>query len=206
MGIFSSQIEKELEEIYVPLLSTIVPNRVAKKTFKQLLSQAKISCKKNGITDNTNMSELLIEVMNSTEEPLDEAEKFRKDYVEVRKKEGVLDSDIRSWWGLHFLERAIILEIDNFFRTTHALGNLDKGLSMDESVKLMRKDIIIYGEPNDVTHTTGDNRPLPSELKDRINRYVEKRANENPTKFKEEIQNYETYNAFIRAEIEKGNI
>ena len=207
MGLFSSQIEKELEKIYVPLLSSVAPNeKEAKKTFNQLLSQSKIKCKKAGITENINRSEWLIELMNSTNESLNETEKYSKDYIDVRKNEGVTDTDIRSWWDLHYLERAFTEELDNFFRAIGFVHDRDQGLSKEEAAKRNRHAFIYYGQPNDTSHTTGDNRPLPYELKDRINRYVEKRAKENPNTIKSEKQNYETYNAFIRAEMRKGNI
>ena len=207
MSIFSSQIDKELEKIYVPLLSSVAPNKKeAKRTFNQLLSQSKIKCKKAGITENKKWSEWLIELMSSTNKSLNETEKYFKDYIDIRKNEGVTDSDIRSWWDLHYLERAFIEELDNFFKLMGHLNSRKQGLSVEESAKRTRYAFIIYGQPNDTSHTTGDNRPLPFELKDRINRYVEKRAEKNPSAFKSEIQNYETYNAFVRAEMRKGNI
>ncbi|MHB8278027.1 MAG: hypothetical protein ACYDIA_10300 [Candidatus Humimicrobiaceae bacterium] len=207
MGIFSSQIEKDLEKIYIPLLSSVAPNeKEAKRTFNQLLTQSKIKCKKAGITENEKWSESFIGLMNSTNIPLGEIEKRRKDYIDIRKNEGVTDPDIRSWWDLHYLERAFIEELDNFFKMMSHLISRDQGLSVEETAKRTRHAFIIYGQPNDISHTTGDNRPLPFELKDRINRYVEKRTKENLTTFKNEIENYDTYNAFIRSEIRKGNI
>jgi len=214
MGLFKSQIEKELERIYVPMLTAVSPNRgEAKKRFNQILEEAKIKCKEYGITENRNWSENLIKLMNSTNTQINIEDKFFKDrvdyykkYIDVRKKEGVIESDIRSWWDLHYLERAFIQELDNSFRLVAALINREKGLSGEESAKLIRRIFITYGDPNDTSHAIGDNRPLPYELKDRINKYIEKRTRENPTAFKNEIQNYETYNALIRAEIKKGNI
>ncbi len=214
MGLFKSKIDKELEQIYVPLLSLTTPNeKEARRRFKQILSAAKTNCEKYGITENKEWSENLIRLMNSTDTQLNVEDEFFKDqvdffkkYIDIRRKEGVTESDIRNWWDLHYLERAFIHELDNSFRLVAALINREKGLSGEESAKLIRKNFINYGDPDDTEHTTGDNRPLPIELKDRINKYVERRTKENPTAFKEEIQNYETYNALMRAEIRKGNI
>ena len=62
------------------------------------------------------------------------------------------------------------------------------------------------GNPDDTAHTTKDDRPLPYELKDRINIYVEKRRQSDPNKFRKEIEQSSTFNALVRKEIKKGNI
>jgi len=214
MGLFKSKIEKDLESIYIPLLSSTAPNeKEARIRFNQILSQAKLECKKAGIIENKNWSENLIRLMNSTDTQTNKEDQFFKNqvdyfknYIDVRKKEGVTESDIRSWWDLHSLERAFIQELDNSFKIVGFIIDREKGLSDEESARNNRRAFVYYGQPEDTTHTTGDNRPLPYELRDRINKYVQKRVKGNPQAFKSEIQSYETYNAFIRAELRKGNL
>ena len=70
----------------------------------------------------------------------------------------------------------------------------------------VRKFHVIYGEPDDTTHTVGDDRPLPEELKDRINIYIIKRPSTDQDKYKKEIEESSTLNALLRKEIKIGNI
>jgi len=48
--------------------------------------------------------------------------------------------------------------------------------------------------------------PLPFELKDRINIYIEKRAKSDPEKYKKDIESSSTFNALVRKEIQGGHI
>jgi hypothetical protein len=73
-------------------------------------------------------------------------------------------------------------------------------------VKKVEKSLPIYGDPDDTSHKTGDDRPLPDELKNRINIYIEKRVRDNPEKYKNEIEESSTFNALIRKEIKAGNL
>lgn len=81
-----------------------------------------------------------------------------------------------------------------------------KEKAADEAAIQIRKFYPIYGDSNDTTHTTGDDRPLPYELKDRIDVYIEKRVKENSEKYKSEVQQSSTFNALIRKEIKAGNL
>ena len=64
----------------------------------------------------------------------------------------------------------------------------------------------MYGDPDDTMHTKGNDRPLPYELKDRINIYVEKCKKKDPDKLKKDIENSSTFNSLIRNEIKNGNL
>jgi hypothetical protein len=63
-----------------------------------------------------------------------------------------------------------------------------------------------FTDPDNTTYTKGDDRPLPCELKNRIDIYIEKRAQTDPEKYKKEIEQSSTFNALIRKEIRAGNI
>ena len=69
-----------------------------------------------------------------------------------------------------------------------------------------RKYHPFFGDTNDSTHVSGDDRLLPEELKDRINKYIEKRMLNDPEEYKKDIENSSTFNALIRKEIREGNL
>jgi len=70
----------------------------------------------------------------------------------------------------------------------------------------LRKHRAIFGNPDDITDITGKDRPLPYELKDRINIYIENKSQKEPEQFKKDIEKSSSFNALIRKEIKKGNI
>ncbi|MBX4206600.1 hypothetical protein KW784_02335, partial [Candidatus Parcubacteria bacterium] len=82
---------------------------------------------------------------------------------------------------------------------------LKQGKSIEESLDAVAKHHPVFGNPEDISHGQGDDRPLPEELKDRINIYVEKQGLGN-SEFKKKIDSTSTFNALVRQEIRNGNI
>ena len=64
----------------------------------------------------------------------------------------------------------------------------------------------IYGDSNDNSQSSGDDRPLPFELKDRINIYIEKRAGKGSEEYKREMESSSSFNALIRKEMRAGKL
>lgn len=197
----SSDIEKQLEDQYVPtFLMMGMSSSQAKSTFQDMLKLAKEKSQKEGSSNwPQNLGDFLLE--------RESADGKIKSMLTKRRKEGVRDEDIRWWWNMHDLERRMMLTFDDISR--HSLFvrlRKEEGLNAEEAAREVRKFHPIYGDPDDTTHTTGDDRPLPEELKDRINIYIEKRAQTEPQKYKKEIEDSSTFNALIRKEIKKGNI
>ena len=212
MGIFSklfgssSDIEKKLEDQYIPFFQITmgISTSQAKSTFLDMLKKAK----EEAITEGTinlpqNFGNILIE-KESTDEEI-------KSMLLKRREEGVRDDDIRWWWNKHDIERRLILNVATMVKLAIYLKLIDEnGLSRDEArdeaMKGVRKRFPMFGDSDDITHATGEDRPLPIELEDRVNSYVEKRAQSDPEKFNKEIEESSTVNALIRKEIKKGNI
>ena len=108
---------------------------------------------------------------------------------------------------MHNLERGMIFQVDALDRFALFLKLMEEdGLSDDEAAKRVRKFHPIYGDPDDTSVTTGEDRPLMPELKDRVNTYVMKKNQADPEKFKQDIEESSTFNALIRNEIKKGSI
>jgi len=122
------------------------------------------------------------------------------------RKKGVRNEDIRWWWNMNDIERRIIAVVDENSRLAMFTQSVEEGMTGEEAAKKVRKHHPIYGDPYDTTHTIGNDRPLPIELKDRINIYVERRSQTDLEQFKKYIEKSPTFNALVREEIEKGNI
>jgi len=208
MGIFSklfgssSDIEKQLEEHYVPIFKTMMnmPPSQAKSTFRHLLKQGKEAALEQGTLNlPQNFGDILLE-RESHDEKL-------KAVLAKKRADGVRDEDIRWWGNMYELERQMMIQVDTLSRFALFLKlTKEDGFSEDEATRKVRKSFPMFGVPDDTSETTDEDRPLPYELKDRINIYIEKMSQTNSEQFKKEIERSSTFNAFIRKEVKKGNI
>jgi hypothetical protein len=176
-----------------------ITSKDAKKIFSDLINAAKDNYK-NENTENLpeNFGEYLLDHQST-----------RSDVHKMltkRRKEGVRDQDILWWWNLNELERQLIRQIDDTFRVAMLSQYIEQGKSQEEAAEYVRKLYPIYGDPEDTTQTKDDNRPLPFELKDRVNKYIEYRISNDYDKFQNDIDKSSTLNALIRSEIQKGNL
>jgi len=102
------------------------------------------------------------------------------------------------------VERRMLLKIDELSRMSLFIALRKDSKSAETAAAEIRKCHPMYGDINNTTHTTGDDRPLPYELKDRINIYIEKCFKNNSEQFKNKPQKSSTFNAFIRKQIREG--
>jgi len=201
MALFSKSIEKRLQETYVPMLQDLMKISAleAKKTFRGLLKRAKAASKKDGTANlSLNSGDMLLET---------EADKPDvKDMFTKKRKEGVRNEDIRWWWNMHDLERCMMVEMDNLPRMAMFTHSVEHGMSFEEAAAKVKKYHPKYGDPEDTSHASGKDRPLPYELKDRVNIYIEKKALSDPEGLKKQVEQSSSFNALVRDEIRKGNI
>jgi hypothetical protein len=73
----------------------------------------------------------------------------------------------------------MIISCDNIFRIAGYEKLVDEGLSKDLAVKKLNKSFPYYGDPDDTTICSGEDRPLPYEIKDRANSYMIRCNNNN---------------------------
>jgi len=201
MVLFSKGIEKHLQEMYVPMLQDIMKTSAseAKKTFRGLLKRAKAASKKDGTANfPLNSGDILLD--------REAAEPDTKDMLTKKRKEGVRNEDIRWWWNMHDLERCIMVEIDNLHKMAMFTHSLEHGMTYTEAAAKVRKYHPKYGDPEDTSNASGEDRPLPYELKDRVNNYIEKKALSDPEGLKKQVEQSSSFNALVRDEIRKGNI
>lgn len=207
MGIFSklfgssSDIKKQLEALYVPMFQTMMGMTLtqAKSTFRDLIKKAKKESLKEGTSKfHQNFGDILLEKESTNSHFKSMLAKKRNQYVR--------DEDIRWWWNMHDLERRMMIEVDNLSGFALFLKLKEDGLNEDEAGKRVKKSRPIFGDPGDTSTSTGEDRPLPFELKNRINIYMQKRSQTDPEKFKNEIAESSSFNALIRKEIKNGKV
>ncbi len=198
MGFFSkyNEIETGLLETYSKLFADInLPD--SRKMAGDILDQCIENSKKEGYYNLKNIGDVLLEKERTSGQV--------NPNFESKRKEGVKDEDIRWWFNLNDVERRMMLKIDEFHRMSLFIHEVESGKTEEEADKIVRKYHPIFGDLKDETHGSGDNRPLPLELKDRINNYIEKQGVGN-TEFKKQMDSFLTFNALIRKEIRAGNI
>jgi hypothetical protein len=211
-----SQIEKVLEEDYTNMLSQL-PTGMTVGQVRSMVKEAIKGCKRNAAKEGTdklpgNYGDLLIQAAES-------GDPDAKKIVERARNEGATDEDIREWWNLHDLQRRMVVWSEDLFRVAR-LSELAKSMRTnhvsepnfseaeeDEMIARLWKTFPKYrNDPTDTRFASGDDRPLPHELKGRVDRWRIKMINEHPEKYEEMMDRYSSFNAMVRDEIRKGNL
>lgn len=197
-----SNVEKQLEETYLPMMAAMmgVSLSEAKSIFREMLRQAKEEGKTAGTLNlPLNFGDLCLEA--------ETADEHTKAFLAKKRAEGVRDEDIRWWGNMHDLERRSMLIWDNIMKIAVVKQLVDGGLSMEAAARKMNKQFPSYSPDPDVpSKATGEDRPLPVEIKDRVNSYVMARSQADPERFKRECEESSSFNALVRGEIRKGNL
>lgn len=202
MGLFSKpSIEKELEKTYIPMFQSMgMSLGEAKQQFFEYLDKCKLESEREG-TDKLpqNFSEVIIENKSS--------EAGAQDLLARLRIEGVTDNDIRWWWNMHDLERRMMRCDDEWTRMTMFMHytNNDK-MSIEEAKIKLNKRSVLYGSPDLKKQNIEKDDPLPFELKDRINIYINNRAQNDIQDFFDEIDEFSSINAFFRIKIKAGEV
>ena len=196
MGLFSSSIEKQLVQSYIMTIEPFIGIKEARKHAKKYMQMAKTNAKKNrGNKLPTNYGDVLCDKYLSDEKI--------KTQIDMLKKEGVIEEDIRQFWNMHYLVREMATVTNDQSRVVGFLNAFEKYGDKIAAEWDVRKHFPIYGDYNNLK--LGDDRPLPPELTDRINLYIEKRKTDN-FQFKKDIEKSSTFNTLIREEIRAGNL
>ena len=197
----SSAHESELEEFYVDMYVSakgLSPSE-ARKTIRTFIQQAKEEAQREGTADlPPNFGDGLLAI-ESTDE------KVKAMFSNVRK-EGVTDEDIRWWWNMPDLERRLMLKEDESSRIAVFMHHLDQGISQEEAAVKVKEFHPMYGDPSDTSKSSGDDRPLPFELKDRIDRYIEMCREQGADSFKVDLEASSSFNALVRLEMRNGKL
>ena len=123
------------------------------------------------------------------------------------RAEGVTNEDIKWWWNSSDLGRSMALAMDEITKISTVHGLIEKeGFNEDEAWEKIPKYCPIFGDPYDSSNSDNRHNPLPFELKNRVNIYIEKKVKTDHEQFKKEIDKSPSFNSLIRKEIEKNNL
>lgn len=197
-----SEIEKRLEPQYVSFFRETMnmPEEVAHEIFKAFAKEQKEAAQREG-TDRLpeSFGDILLE-----QEQTDE--KVRNTFASKRA-EGVSDEDIALWWNMHDLERRMICKVDEMNRILlfEKLVKSD-GVTEPEAARMVAKRYPIYGDPEHLVLENEDDRPLPFELKWRVNRYITEKTEADPDRFQKEVEASTSLNALLRRAVRQGEL
>lgn len=215
MGLFNNynEIEKQLLEYYVQFFTMMgLPD--AKKTAKDILNKA-IEKSKEAKTYYLprNFGDVMLGIEKAEHPNIEKVAEIFRRILPQKRAEGVRDEDIRWWWNLNDVERQIMLSVDEFHRLALFISEIKSGKTDKDAGETVWEAHPIYtnGDPDTKPERAPfeikrEDFPLPIELKDRVNRYIEERAKDDPEKIKQDLKGFSTFNAFIRKEIKAGNI
>jgi len=208
MGLFNryNKKEQELQKTYITLISKMsgFTESEARETATAYLDAAIQEAKKLGRYDYPdNFGDLILGVAVTDDSIVaEDALRIRKELF-AKRKDGVTDEDVRSWWNLSEVERGMMLQIEDAARMTTMISALRRGKTEHKAAIQVRKYHPIYGNPEDTSVTHGNDRPLPIELRDRINKYIESQMM-NPMSYKKKVKEATSFNAFVRKIIKTG--
>lgn len=202
-GLFSSQsdYERQLEDTHAQMFQSMmgIAASEARRTARDMIRDAKEELKRSGTADTPqDYGDQLLQ-RESTDPSV-------KEQFAGKRQEGVTDSDIRWWWNLPAIERVLIEKVDGLERYAICLKGSGEGHTPEQAAAALRKQHPMYGDPADTSEATGDDRPLPYELKDRVDAYIRKRFQNDPVTHKKDLAHSSTFNALIRKGIRSGQI
>jgi hypothetical protein len=193
--------EQALEELYTRLCMSMTggPEATTRKAVRDLIRQAKEEALSEGAHRiPENFGDLLL-AKEKDGDPL--AQKM----LAKKRSEGVTDQDVRWWWNMSDLERRLMTKVDEWFRLALVMQKQEAGVTVEEAVAEIRKSQPVNGDPNDTTHTKGEDRPLPHELKDRVNVWVQD-AMVTGELTREKLLQATSFNALVREAIRQGRL
>ncbi len=197
-----AETEKRLEPQYVSYFREFMgmPEEVAHEIFKTMAEEQKEAAHREG-TDR--IPELFGEILLDREK----TDETVRDVFAPKRTEGVTDEDIALWWNMHDLERRMICKVDEMNRILlfEKLVQND-GVSEPEAARMVAKHFPVYGDPDHLVLETDDDRPLPFELKWRVNRYITERTKADPNQFQEEVEASTSLNALLRRAVRQGKL
>ncbi len=197
-----SDIQSHLEALYVPLFQAMMGMTFAQatRTFHDLYAGAEREAKKEGtINLPVNRGDLLLKKEATRPETASMLAK--------RREEGVRDDDIRWWMNKPELERKMVIRVHDLNRLALCAKLRERyRLSEGEATEAVRRYVPLFGDPDHPGTSQGDDRPLPWELKNRIDVYVRKRSQEDPANYRKDISESSSFNALIRKEIKTGHL
>lgn len=199
VGEKNDSLEKQCEGLYSNLFVLLgYTDEQAREKVRNVIAECKAEAKKDGwekLTDN--YGDWLLENAKL-------GNIMAIKIVEKARRNGAKDEDIRNYWNMKEWERRLVIWYDNIYRIAGYEKLVNEGLSEDLAVKKLNRSFPYYGDPDDTSKCSGEDRPLPYEIKDRVNSYMIKCGFSNIEEIEVKLGNYSSMNAFIMEEMMKG--
>jgi hypothetical protein len=196
-----SATERELEAQYVHTLHMLgLSPSEARRTFWHIMNQIKGEALTTGTSAlPRDFGDWLLEREN--------VDGTVQATLAKRRAEGVTDQDIRWWWNMHHLERAMMCKLDDLHRYLLLTRFIEEeGLGREEAARKLASYDPSFGEPGETHADRHEDQPLPYELKERVRSYLQKRSILDPEAFARDIKESSSLNALIRKEVQRGNL
>ena len=192
--------ERQLHQLYAQMLGGLAG--CTPEEADQMVSEAIAACKKQGKAQGK--YDLPEDYGDRIVEAARIGEPKSRRIVERARQEGASDDDIKEWWNLPDLSRRMVIWSENIFRMSvfrHA-RSVD-GLSAEQAAARVHKMYPSYRNPGDTTKLSGENRPLPHELRGRVDAY---KQHHGAAYIAQQVDGFLSYNAFVRHAIREGII
>lgn len=211
MGWFTSSPYKPHEQAMLQHFTGVVARWApspseARQMVRDLLDTVIKESKSQGTYDlPTNMGDIILgRVDAKTDRDRRVADALRSRVATLRG-DGVRDDDIRIWWNMHDVERRMPIKMEDSDRMGTYLTLVTQATADDGSAfRKLWQSYPRYGNPEDTSQASGEDRPLPFELKLRINRYVEHRVAKDLAGWQSELAEATSLNAVVRQRIREG--
>lgn len=204
MGIFSSKkdtLRQKLQKQFIPFLidncniDHLEAKQMVDNMFDGLIEESEIELHERIPPD---FGDTLLK-----EEKTDASIKTMLDRM---RSEGVNNNDIRWLWNMPVDERLMLIITDNFFKSHLYIRYREQGFTKQAAKIKLHKRFPYYGELDSDATLSGDDRPLPWELKNRINTYGINRNKDDNDQYEKDMDASSSFNALVRKEIKKGKI
>jgi hypothetical protein len=211
--------KEALIELYTSMLLLVLGNEKESKKMAKTMIEIAIQDSENEGSNNlpSNLGDIILSDSEASDPKIKALVENVRKRIPAKKEAGVTDDDIRWIWNLDDIERRMmekfsdLVQMALYMKTKSENSHLGEEEASKKAVQAIRKYHPIYGDPNNDsfsqdTEIGEDNLPLPYELRNRINKYVETRNLEDNDKFKNEIEASSSFNALIRREIQNGSV
>lgn len=129
-----------------------------------------------------------------------------KSLLDTIRAEGATDQDIREYRNVPPVKRAMSDQLELMKRRALFTRFFGEGMDPEEALNKALKFIPVYGDPGDTSHASGDDRPLPGDLKNRVTRYIIEEGGSDPASLNSSVSGHSSMNALIREEINAGRL
>lgn len=126
--------------------------------------------------------------------------------LQQKRDAGVTDEDIRWWLDMHEVERRMMGRNSDIAQIALFTELSEIGIDDKSAMHEVRKYHPQYGHKEDNEFMKGEDRPLPPELRDRINKYILRRVSLDYRQYEEDIKKSSSFNALVRKEIKSKNL